>query len=283
MPSPFPGMNPFFEHVIIWNDFHSALFRELDRELSERLPEGFATYCKTPPESESQTDHAKPTSYRHRREIVDSTPGTPEPALTPLERDALSSGWKRIKHEEDKVDDCCLKVVRCDEYRAVSEITLVHPGAKGNHLMAAAYRDKKRDLARAEISLVELDLLVKGRRPYQSHLESPWAPSITEKQPYVIAIYPGWERGNCYVRSIRLDQPLPDLLIPLAPSLAPVRIPLQPLIHKLHDDKEGFARRLRYDRYLPKGLTVTQIRLIADYLPAETVQRLNDALKPAAE
>src|SRR4051812_37513241 len=29
MPSPFPGMNPYLEHPVVWHDFHQALMPRL--------------------------------------------------------------------------------------------------------------------------------------------------------------------------------------------------------------------------------------------------------------
>src|SRR5438477_10921445 len=37
MPSPFPGMNPFFEQPVHWQDFHLKLLAALNEQLSPQV------------------------------------------------------------------------------------------------------------------------------------------------------------------------------------------------------------------------------------------------------
>src|SRR3954469_12729495 len=37
MPSPFPGMNPYFEQAASWQDFHTEFLSALRRQLAPRI------------------------------------------------------------------------------------------------------------------------------------------------------------------------------------------------------------------------------------------------------
>src|ERR1700735_1961684 len=41
MHSPFPGMDPFIEANHLWEDFHSKLISEIERALSDRVPDRY--------------------------------------------------------------------------------------------------------------------------------------------------------------------------------------------------------------------------------------------------
>ena len=45
MPSPFPGMNPYFEAPDLWEDFHQNLATEIQSQLMPKLrPKYYATH-----------------------------------------------------------------------------------------------------------------------------------------------------------------------------------------------------------------------------------------------
>ena len=37
MPSPFPGMNPFLEHPLVWQDFHQSLVTRIRDALAGQV------------------------------------------------------------------------------------------------------------------------------------------------------------------------------------------------------------------------------------------------------
>ncbi|MBV8233815.1 MAG: DUF4058 family protein, partial [Planctomycetaceae bacterium] len=37
MPSPFPGMNPYFEQAAHWQDYHTEFLSALRRQLAPRI------------------------------------------------------------------------------------------------------------------------------------------------------------------------------------------------------------------------------------------------------
>src|SRR4051794_22111199 len=41
MPSPFPGMNPYFEQSAHWQDFHTEFLSALRRQLAPRIAPGY--------------------------------------------------------------------------------------------------------------------------------------------------------------------------------------------------------------------------------------------------
>src|SRR5258708_12454227 len=48
MKSPFPGMDPFIEAFDLWGDFHDKLIGDLERVLSERVPERYVLRLNPP-------------------------------------------------------------------------------------------------------------------------------------------------------------------------------------------------------------------------------------------
>src|SRR5438067_1845383 len=125
MPSPFPGMDPYLESPAYWADFHAT----------------FITYWR-----DAVTDHL-PDNYEARidRRVVLEEP--PEAPLLIL----------------DKPKQGYIKVIQRPGRMLIAVLELLSPSNKAGADRGADLA--KRDaLLHQEVHLVELDLLLRGRR-----------------------------------------------------------------------------------------------------------------------
>jgi hypothetical protein len=89
------------------------------------------------------------------------------------------------------------------------------------------YRDKRERILRSTAHLMEIDLLRKGRRvPMRGTL-----PSV----PYFVFLCRVEKRLLTQVWPITLDQPLPDVPVPLLPGDADVKLDLQQALTEVYD------------------------------------------------
>ena len=93
------------------------------------------------------------------------------------------------------------------------------------------YRRKQKELRKGGVSLVEIDLLRKGR-PVQALPES-YIPRDS-RTPYRACVYRAWRGDKFEYYPIPLRAPLPAIAVPLRKKDADVRLALQPLIEQCY-------------------------------------------------
>ena len=247
MPSPFPGMDPYLEDPVFWRDFHGRLIYAISEALLDRLPGAYDTavdeqvrLVEVPP-AESGPAVAKdvlPDVSVVRRAAADGWAGTPsgepggagtatmvEPVtiVVPAEREERDR-WIEIRHRPDDT--------------LVTVIEVLSPTNK-NSDGAAEYRAKRRALLRQKVNLVELGLLVGGRR-----LEPP--ESLPPGDYYALvsrAAHPGVRQAYGW----RVRHPLPAVPVPLKAPDADVRLNLAAAFGDAYE-RGRYGRRLRYGR-----------------------------------
>ncbi len=99
------------------------------------------------------------------------------------------------------------------------------------------YRDKRFALLQQDVHIVEIDLLLAGRRlPLRDPLPV---------GDYYVLISRGDQRPNCQVYAWTMRQPLPSILLPLKAPDPDLRIDLGE-VFKITYDKGRYRRSLRY-------------------------------------
>jgi hypothetical protein len=113
------------------------------------------------------------------------------------------------------------------------------PGEKGREL----YLKKQREIMDSTVHLVEIDLLRGGQHatavPYDRLVKR--AGSFD----YHVSVCPGDKLGEYLVYAFRLDEPLPEIAIPLLYDTPPVTLDLQPVFERCYDTGP-YRRRVRY-------------------------------------
>lgn len=159
MASPFPGMDPYLEHPGFWRDFHVEFLADLRAQLNEVLPLPYSAQIEEavrlveldPPSMKDTvsdvTIERKPGPTRGR--AGGPTAATLEPVIlqTPT-LEEVKDRWVEVRNRRGK--------------DLVTVIELLSPSNKSHE--RALYVAKREAVLRQAVHLVEIDLLVGGKR-----------------------------------------------------------------------------------------------------------------------
>lgn len=233
MPSPFPGMNPYFEQAGVWHGFHMRLIVALQDQLSALvLPYYFvgieeALFVKTTERGELIAV-ADVAVKRRKRPYPATAPPPTTVATAPMttllaraERVALPrKRWLTIRDQRKE--------------RIITVIELLSPSNKTPGRDRERYLRKRTKILYSTAHLVEIDLLRGGERP------------PLDKNPncdYCVTISRQFERPRVDLWPLGLRDPLPTIPIPLIPGAAEPRLDLKAALDTAFD-RPGYQYRL---------------------------------------
>jgi hypothetical protein len=242
MPLLFPGMDPFVEASGVWPDFHHTFITICREQLLARLPANYDAGVEERVELIDQGDRSSQifipdVSVRHTRETDPSARGIA--ILEDLE--PVSVILPKI--ETESIGYIEIRTIREGSLVSVIEVlsptNKVDPGRR-------AYRLKMEQFRQASVNLVEIDLLLDGKR-----LET--VEPLPLADYYALVSRPERYRLTAaYCWSIR--RKLPKIPIPLKVPDADIALDLDEAFRTTFD-RGGYARRVRYDLPLPGNLT----------------------------
>lgn len=239
MASPFPGMDPYLEHLAFWSDFHSTFINYWREAIADQLPDRYAAEIGKrvtlvePDESEQRIGPDVVVSNGENRLSSRRSPApagvhTVEPVtLRLIALDPVTEHFIRILHRPDRSLVAVLEVL--------SPANKEEPGF-------SIYQDKREAILRQLVHLIELDLLQRGHR---SPLQVPLPPG-----DYFAFIARAEERWKCQVYPWSLRQPLPALPIPLRAPDPDIWVDMQ-AVFNMAFERGRFAKSLPYDRPPP--------------------------------
>ena len=242
MPSPFPGMDPYLEHPGWWPDFHHEMISCCRTALLRALPPGY--YARV---EERFRVVGEPAAGIHR---IQERHRVPDVSVT---RDDL--GWRppqigtaavatleAVSVEVPMIDaeepEHWIEVLHLEDEDVVTALELLSPYNKAGTGWRE-YQQKRRDYLRAGVHLVEIDLLLKGRRPDHASLlpACDYCALITRKE----------EPQRREVYHWQLEDPLPTVPVPLDAPDPDVGLNLAAAFAEAYE-RGGYARGLRYYR-----------------------------------
>ncbi len=233
MPSPFPGMNPYFEQSAHWLDFHTELLTVLRRLLLPQIGPDYFVQLE-----EHIYIHDLPLQSRHRVGNADlslARSGGGEAAAVGV---GLLEAPVEIRLPEQDVEEVPYLEVRDRIGRElVTVIELLSPSNKRAGDDREAYLAKRRELLRSTAHLVEIDLL-RG-----------WAPMPSEDRPecdYSVMVSRAEKRRAADFWPIMLRDRLPVIPIPLRPPDDAVPVDIQEVLHRAYDGAG-------YERFIYRG------------------------------
>jgi Protein of unknown function (DUF4058) len=225
MPSPFPGMNPYFERANHWPDFHNEFLTFLRRQLAPQIAPNYIVQLENhvyihdlPPEPRRLL--GRPDISVVRSDILAA--GRPNLALleAPAEVQLPAVDIERVAFLE----------IRDREGRdLVTVIELLSPSNKRPGDDRQQYLAKRREILRSTAHLVEIDLL-RG-----------WTPMPAENRPegdYSVLVSRAGQRPRAEFWPIRLRDRLPVIPIPLRAADRDGRVDLQEVLHQAYDGPE---------------------------------------------
>ncbi len=217
MPSPFPGMDPFLETPALWSDFHARFITYWSDALADLLPDNY----------EARIDE--------KVRLVEVAPAR----VATLEPVTLS-----LVSEEEEAHERHIEILHRPERTLVAVLELLSPANK-EEPGRSDYLAQRHALLRQPIHLVEIDLLIGGRRlPPEDGLPP---------GDYYALVSRGDRRPKCDVYVWTLRQRLPAIPIPLLPPDPDVWLDLAAVFATAYE-RGRYARSLDYASPPPVAL-----------------------------
>lgn len=236
MPSPFPGMNPFFERPEGWHEIHAALLLKWRNMLAPRLPDSLHVNLEQDLVFQERPAQVGVADLRVR--VAGPVRARPAGVAVAETRQAVATAPTRrlrlpavapLPHRYLLVTDRAGR-------RVVTVIELLSPSNKRG-ADRVRYLAKRDHLLHRRVGFVEVDLLRGGP-------QLPLPEGAVPPAYYVLA-RPGRPRRDAQLWAFGLRDPLPAVPIPLRREDAPVTLDLQAALHTVYD--EGFYARHLYD------------------------------------
>lgn len=241
MTTPFPGMDPYLESPAYWRDFHQRFITHWCEWLADHLPDHYAV-----------TIDERVTRIADVSGRTDMLPDVTISQLHPLPTEVPGGGGVALDREPvamrvtllDDETESYIRVHHHEDNSLIAVLELLSPTNKQG-AGREAYLVKRQEVLRDPIHLVELDLLLAGRR---LPMDGPLPPA-----DYYAIVSRGDRRPESEVYPWSLPETLPCVRIPLKVPDPDVVFDLPALF--VHTYTRGrFARRVRYDRQPPVAL-----------------------------
>jgi hypothetical protein len=254
MPSPFPGMDPYLEGSL-WMSVHTPLVVEIARQLNRRLSPRYVALTTrrfvmdTPEESEVVIGEVYP-DVAVARSGAAGEGQTTAPTISPPLRMATIVRTP-IPHTTVEIRDV-------EHRQLVTVIEVLSPTNKCGDGYDE-YLNKRDRILRSNAHLIEIDLLRKGRRvPMQGTL-----PSV----PYFVFVCRVELRLLTEIWPITLDQPLPEIKVPLLQGDDDAAMDLQKAVKSVYDENR-FSSVIDYSRPPDVPLSPEQTAWVNEHLRA---------------
>ena len=245
MPSPFPGMDPFLEHPRFFPDLHNRLIGHLSEAIMEKLPEPYYAVLNERRWVETSERWIEPDVdvLYPDAEMTPSLTGQSGPSTAVI--DVSQPIVITVPHDERReafID--ILQQTKSGE-RVVTTLELLSPSNKTPGENARGlYIKKQREVLRRKINLVEIDLLRAGKHT----TAVPKKRLLRKSGPFdyhvCIAAARNWEKR--FVYTIRMQDKLPEIAIPLRAKHDPIHIDLQAVFDRCYD-AGPYRRRVKYE------------------------------------
>jgi Protein of unknown function (DUF4058) len=243
MRPPFPGMDPWLEHLSLWLDLHNSLITAIrDAIVPKVAPKYFVAV-------EQCTYETCPGAgvYVGRPDVgIIRTAGTESLPVSGKKKPSTSSGVLALDVEvpvTDRVDEWYLEVREAVRGKLVTVIEVLSPTNKVRQPGRRQYLRKRDKIFDSRTSLIEIDLLRTGKR-------MPIAIPSPVNGDYRILVSRGKSRPRAKLYVFGLRQPIPEIPIPLLPRDAEPTLDLNLVMHDLYD-RARFDLRLDYTTPAP--------------------------------
>lgn len=235
MSTPFPGMDPYLEHPVLWESFHARLIVAVANQLQPRLDPRYVA-------SVEERVFVEGPQRRIPDVWIQKAAGGGTAGIAVAEADADTAVVLEI--EDLEIRETRVEIL--DAYsnmNLVALIEIVSPTNKAAGPGRESYVTKQQETFAGECHLVEIDLLRRGR-----HVLAIPAWRVRALEPYdtlvCVSRWPNRSRFELYPRGLR-DR-LPRLKVPLVFPDADVVLDLQAALEQVYSEGR-YMRRVRYD------------------------------------
>jgi hypothetical protein len=227
MQSPFPGMDPYLDHPVLWPDVHNRLIAALADDLSERVAPRYYVGL----ERRTYLLKADDLVFADRPDLaVAPASGPPVVALQPATTSTLV--LEVDVPIQDEVSENFLEIHEVKTGKLITIVELRSPVNKLHKQGREEYERKRGSVFRSWTSLVEIDLLRAG--------EAMPVIGVQVKSDYRLLVSRGTHRPRAALIAFTLRLPIPAFTLPLLPGDAEPEVTLNHVLHDLY-------RRARFD------------------------------------
>ena len=259
MPNPFPGVDPYIEAAGLWPGFHNLLVGDCSRLLNRQLkPRGYGAFVK---ERLEVVD--LPDGDEDRRPDLAVTRGPDANAAAP----SVDMGEIAVMDVEpvtltlpayEVLTVAYVELWYLPDPQLVTSIEMLSPSNKGSS--RGGYVAKRRAVLATAVNLVEVDLLLAGRR---SEVVGDVPPG-----DFQVLVSRGDRRPGCEVYAWSVRRALPHrLAIPLRPGDQDATLDLSAAYAMTFEDGPYEIASL-YARPVPDALSVPDQAWVADRVAA---------------
>lgn len=256
MAAPFPGMDPYLESPAYWRDFHQRFITYWCDWLADNLPDHYEVriderlgVVEEGPQGKTMLpDLSVSQSYPLPTQPV------PEGAIATLDPEPVALEVQSLPEAREAF----LRLYNRPDASLIAVLELLSPTNKSGG-GRQSYLEKRDELLHDTVHLVELDLLLGGKRlPVRGQLPA---------GHYYAYVARGDQRPRCEVYHWWLHEPLPRIRIPLkAPD--PDLVFDLPELFALAHQRGRYGRVLPYDKPPPVALPEPHARWAAERLQA---------------
>jgi len=234
MKSPFPGMDPYFEQH--WRDVHARLVIYSCDALQGRLPTDLIARVEERVYVEREGEPER-SSYPDVRVIEHKRDGASAVAIR--EEAQVAEPMIITMRENEPVTETFIEILDASTgNRVLTVIEFVSPTNKTPGVGHDLYRQKQKEVEQARVSLVEIDLLLGGKRAVSVPLSRI---KFKHRTRYQAVVRRGWKWHEAEVYALPLRQPLPTISVPLRQSDQDALLNLQQILELAYE-------KGRYDR-----------------------------------
>jgi hypothetical protein len=256
MKNPFPGVDPFIEANGRWIGFHNSMIAHCAELLNEVLPPNYAAFNEERLELVDESDRriTHPDMSVGRDIYSDPTPrGATAVAEPPLYPTVLTLP------KFEPVPESYIDIRRLPEQELITSIELLSHTNKDPYWGGSKYRSKRADSIDQDVNLVEIDLLLAGRRP-----------SVVGVMPpgnFFAFVCRATQRPRCEVYGWSIRHKLPSIPIPLKSPDADVSLDLA-IAFSMPYERNRYRKHLRYNQALDGDLSDADRAWIASVISA---------------
>jgi hypothetical protein len=233
-------MDPFLEHPAVFPGLHNRLIAALSELLQAKLPAPYYAEIGERIWVEVSERFIEPDTTVLRREPSQVGTAAATTAAATRSRPVVVT----VPHDERRESFIEIRVPGEAGERLVTAIEVLSlsnktPGERGRDL----YQRKQRELLESQSHLIEIDLLRAGQHTTAVPFER--LSAQVGVFDYHVSVHRSERFEEFLVYPIRLEEPLPEIAVPLLPGDGDVPADLQEVFNRAYDSGP-YVRRIRY-------------------------------------
>lgn len=241
MQNPFPGIDPFVEASGRWPDFHVTFMGAWREAIAARLPDDYVACLEeqlTIVEYEEERQRRRAPDITISQSMSRSRSETSAEQVATLERVDLEPEVSSILIEEE-IRQSYIQILHLPDHRLVAVLELLSPTNKVGD-GRAQYLAKRQQVLLSDAHLVELDLLMSGKR-------LPLKPARPGHFQAIVSRT--GQRPGCQVYSWNLNRLMPSLPVPLISPDPDVVVPLGDVLATTYQ-RGRYDKMINYESHL---------------------------------